>query len=106
MEYVEGTVSVVYDWLKEVRIEDPANPRQGQRTKDYLRFIKEKLPDFAELHHLALNLRQKMDEVLIHQLYLGRQGWIVLGPEINAGVHGFSALFEAVLWTDPERFHD
>jgi hypothetical protein len=30
----------------------------------------------------------------------------VLGPEINAGVHGFSALFEVVLWTDPERVDD
>ena len=95
-----------YDWLKEVRIEDPANPRQGQRAKDYLRFVKKKLPDFADLQHMALNLHQKMDEVLIHRLYSGRQGWIVLCPEINDGVHGFSALFEAVLWTDPERFDD
>ena len=69
MEYVEGTVSVVYDWQKEVQNEDLANPRQGPLAKDYLRFVMEKLPEFAELHLLALNLRQKTDEVLIYRLY-------------------------------------
>ena len=30
----------------------------------------------------------------------------MLGLEIFVGDHGFSQLFEAVLWTDPERLHD
>ncbi len=53
-----------------------------------------------------MNLRHKMDEVLIHRSDSDRQGWIVLVPEINAGGHGFSALLEAVLWTDTETVGD
>jgi hypothetical protein len=82
------------------------NRSSGPCSEHYLRFAMEKLPDFAELQFLALNIRQKTDEVLIHRLYSGRQGWIVLGPKISTGVHGFSALFEAVLWTDPESLDD
>ena len=53
-----------------------------------------------------MKLRHKMDEVLIHRSDSDRQGWIVLGPEINAGDHGFLAFLEAVLWKDTERVSD
>ena len=67
MEDDEGAVSVVDDWLKEVRIEDPAYLRLGPCVKDYLRSLMEKRPDCAE-HFLALILRQKTDEVQLHRL--------------------------------------
>ena len=53
-----------------------------------------------------MKLRHKMDEVLIHRSASDRQGWIVLGPEINSGDHGFFAFLEAILWTDTERDGD
>ena len=53
-----------------------------------------------------MNLRHNMDEVLIHLSDSDRQGWIVLGPEINAEDHGFLAFLEAVLSKDTEIVGD
>ena len=45
----------------------PDNWSSGPSSNHNVRFVKEKFPEFAERHYLPLNLRQKMDEVVIHQ---------------------------------------
>jgi hypothetical protein len=55
---------------------------------------------------LLLKLRQMMDNVLIHRSCPRREVKEGRRSEIIAGDHGFSASFELVLWTDPERYSD
>ena len=47
-----------------------------------------------------------MDNVLIHRPFPRREVQEGRRFEIIAGDHGFSASFELVLWTDPERYSD
>ena len=44
--------------------------------------------------------------VLMHRPFSGREGREGRRFEIIVGDHGFLALLEAVLWTDPERVCD
>jgi hypothetical protein len=61
---------------------------------------------FPEVADLLLKLRQMMDNVLIHRPCPRREVQEGRRFEIIAGDHGFSASFELVLWTDPERYSD